>query len=202
MNCDEFDQLVNAKITDARDLVDQIDAEYPSLKKNVYIDYDFGNEEKSTKLHQLQKCVQAQLSSRMSPSIKGCSNSIIDLDSGDILPDKSDGVDDLFHRFLKHSTKLTKNNTRDMRYVFFLLRLQYMFHNIYFAHSILKTDNGVLEIEKITLTIDDEDTIIADSKPRSAFFKLKESLSIKLATKRKEEILKRKLDEEEMEKKS
>lgn len=77
-----------------------------------------------------------------------------------------------------------------------------MFHNNYFANSILKTDNGVVEIENITLTIADEDTIIVDSKPRSAFFKLKESLSIKLATKRKEEIIKRKMDEEEMEKKS
>lgn len=118
MNCDDFDELVNAKITDARDLVDKIDAEYPGLKKNVYIDYDFGNEEKVTKLHQLQKCVQAQLPSRMSPSIRGCSNSIIDLDSGDILPDKIAGVDDLFQRFLKHSTKPPKKNTHDMRYVF------------------------------------------------------------------------------------
>lgn len=127
MNCDEFDELVNAKITDARVLVDQIDAEYQGLSKNVYIDYDFGNEKKVTKLHQLQKCVQAQLPSHMSPSIKGTSNSIIDLDSGDLLPDKNAGVDDLFQRFLKHSTKPTKKNSRDIRYVY----IQYTLARIY-----------------------------------------------------------------------
>lgn len=127
MNCDDFDELVNAKITDARGLLDQIDAEYPGLKKNVYIDYDFGNEEKVTKLDQLQKCVQAQLPSRMNPRIKGCSNSIIDLDSGDVLADQNAGVDDLFQRFLKHSTKPTKTNTQDMRWV-------YLQHTFAYSH--------------------------------------------------------------------
>lgn len=43
---------------------------------------------------------------------------------------------------------------------------------------------------------DDPDDVIQDSKPRSAFFKLKEALGTKLAQKRRDEIMQRKADAE------
>lgn len=70
-------------------------------------------------------------------------------------------------------------------------------------NSILGSNNGVLEMETVTLTTMDKDAdIIPDCKPRSAFFKLKEALSSQLAAKRKEEILRRKADLVDMDKKS
>lgn len=60
-------------------------------------------------------------------------------------------------------------------------------------------------MQNVVLSIhddDDPDDVIQDSKPRSAFFKLKEVLGTKLAQKRRDEIMKRKADAEVATKKS
>lgn len=49
---------------------------------------------------------------------------------------------------------------------------------------------------------DETDEVIQDSKPRSAFFKLKEILGTKLAQRRRDEIMRRKADAEVLRKKS
>lgn len=70
--------------------------------------------------------------------------------------------------------------------------------------SLLSTDNGIVTMHNVVLSlVDDEpDEVIQDSKPRSAFHKLKEALGTKLAQKRRDEIMKRKADAEVTHKKS
>lgn len=60
-------------------------------------------------------------------------------------------------------------------------------------------------MQNVVLSIhgdDETDEIIQDSKPRSAFFKLKQVLGTKLAQKRRDEIMRRKADAEMTSKKS
>lgn len=79
------------------------------------IDYDFGATEKMSKLDQLKECLKSQIYSTLSPSLKGSKNTLIDLDTGNILPENKSGPEELFERFLKHSTKNTKKKPKNVR---------------------------------------------------------------------------------------
>lgn len=188
---DELDELVRATCPNAEKLIQEIAAdqekEAAAPASKISIDYEFGDETSSSKLQSLKESLRTELlnNSRCNPQLRGSLNSVIDLDSGDILPGERAGVEDLVERFYKHAAKKKKPVQQSQQF------------------NILGTGNGVIEMETVTLTSMDKDAdIIPDCKPRSAFFKLKEALSSQLAAKRREEILRRKADEIEMDKKS
>lgn len=84
----------------------------------IPIDYDFGDAKttKLSKLELLKERIQAHVEPNSWPSLRGSSNTIIDLNTGDVLPDQNAGRDELFERFLKHKAKPAKKQARDLRY--------------------------------------------------------------------------------------
>lgn len=58
-------------------------------------------------------------------------------------------------------------------------------------HSILSTDNGVIEMNNVKIESDEQNCI--HSKPRKDYFTLKEELSLRIAAKRKEELKKKQM---------
>lgn len=90
----------------------------PQIAQHIEIDYDFGETAKTvqaSKLDLLKERIQAHVESNSSPSLKGSYNTIIDLNTGDVLPGQNAGRDELFERFLKHKAKPAKKQARDLR---------------------------------------------------------------------------------------
>lgn len=136
----------------------------------------------SSNLDSLKARVSAQLSNsstHSSPSLRGSANTIIDLDTGDVMPALKSGPSELYERFLKHTAKPAARSPAAA---------------VNDSVQILSVTNGLVTMDTVALqsnaTHDDE--VIQDSKPRSAFFKLKAVLADQLAEKRREEIKRRK----------
>lgn len=135
-----------------------------------------------SRLDRLKERINAQLTpanSTISPSLKGEANTLIDLDSGAVLPGRKAGPTELYERFLRHSKPAAAAAGGSLR--------------------VLSADATGLSMETVVLSENlgggiggQGDEIIQDSKPRSAFFKLKAELGKKLALKRSEEIARRK----------
>lgn len=91
----------------------------PPAAPPIHIDYNFEEaivaKPVSSKLALLKERIRANVQPNISPSLKGSSNTIIDLDTGDVLPGQNAGRDELFERFLKHKAKPAKQQPRDLR---------------------------------------------------------------------------------------
>lgn len=138
-----------------------------------------------SRLDRLKERINAQLTPANSPSLKGAANTIIDLDTGAVLPARKDGLTELYERLLKHSkpsTAAAGGNTGAALRVLSADAMGVSMETMFLSENL--SGNGK------------EGVIIQDSKPRSAFFKLKAELGKKLAQNRSEEIAKRKREME------
>lgn len=147
-----------------------------------------------TRLELLQERVRAQLNSTsdiglLSPSLRGTANTIIDLDSGDVMPaPPPTGPIELYQRFLQHSARPSTKKAAATAGCGSL--------------RILSADSSGMSMDTAVYSAGGgggvSEEVIQDSKPRSAFFKLKAALGEKLAQKRREVIRERQREADEV----
>lgn len=104
-------------------------------------------------------------------TLKGDPNSLIDLETGDVISKKPSGPEELFERFLKHKKKSVHKDTAKL--------------------GLCSTDSGKINLDIITVHVHDDDDIIKETTPGSAYVKLKKTLEEKMAEDRRRECLKR-----------
>lgn len=105
----------------------------------------------------------------ITPSFKGTPDTIIDLETGDIQPKKLSGPDELLFKFIQHTKKNKPKNNKIIK--------------------TFSSDSNCLDPELITFDINDDEMVLKESKPGSAYLKLKKVLEEKIAKKRKEQHL-------------
>lgn len=140
--------------SDKEQTVNMKECTVPSLRKPE-IDYNlFSFDQKSDKL-----------------TLKGDPDSLIDLETGDIVAKAPTGPEELFKRFLKHKKKAAHRDTEQL--------------------GLCSTDYGRVNLDIITVHVHDDDEVIQESAPGSAYVKLKMELGEKIANDRRKECLKR-----------
>lgn len=123
---DGFDVLVQAQCPNAERLLEEIAVEEQlkvteSVTNKVTIDYEFGDEKTTTTTSLKDTLLRSELMlsssiGTINPTLGGTVNSVIDLDTGDILPGERAGVDDLLERFMKHAAaKKKKGHSQQLR---------------------------------------------------------------------------------------
>lgn len=151
------------------------------------------------------------------PTLRGNNNMVIDFETNELKRKEKSGVDELFERFLKHSSKNTnaKNESTDLRY-FFLVNFLILFFNkailvcsatqpiiinllrhTFFVFSLFDIITG--HFEKVTHT-SVANKMNTDTKPGQAYFKLKSELNKKINEKRRDLLTKRMEEEKQKQK--
>lgn len=173
---DELDALVNKTCENAEMLLASQADTSPKPSTSVTIDYDLFSHPTPppSKLAQKKAELLANTTIPTFPTLKGTPDMLIDLDSGELKPKTPSGPDVLFQRFAKCSGKKAPAKSPG-------------------SVSILRAENGVIELDTIALTREQEsrDPNGKDPIPGAAFAKLQAGLREKMAKIRMESLKKR-----------
>ncbi|KAH8242077.1 hypothetical protein KR026_000488, partial [Drosophila bipectinata] len=129
------------------------------------------------KISEAIRKLKIEKSSDVSPSLKGDTNMVIDLETGDMFAKKPTGVDDLLQRLMK-TREAKKHKTTE-------------------TVNILTTQHGKLEMSKVNYHHHDEEPVNKEPKPGAAYIKMQEQLKSLIAKKRVEELKKKQAEEQE-----
>ncbi|XP_058465762.1 claspin [Malaya genurostris] len=147
-------------------------------KQNKTVDYDIFPEPSCSKLVSKNVELLAEANIPLYPTLHGSPNMVIDLDSGDVVPQAPTGAAILLERFAKCSGKKSKKNA-----------------NL----NILSTDKGTIQMDTIVLPVnpDDRDPNGKEPVPGASFMKLRQSLREKMEQSRREAFLKRQMESQQ-----
>ncbi|XP_058812683.1 claspin-like [Topomyia yanbarensis] len=170
--CENAEKMLAAQSTESHDYTSSAASVEPTSKQTHPIDYDLFSQSTSSKLAQQKVDLLADAAIPLFPTLHGSPNTVIDLDSGDVMPQAPTGASILLERFAKCSGKKTKKGTN---------------------FSILSTDKGAVEMDTIVLplTPDERDPNGKEPIPGAAFNKLRQSLREKMEQTRREALRKR-----------
>ncbi|KAH8315839.1 hypothetical protein KR067_010844 [Drosophila pandora] len=129
------------------------------------------------KISEVIRKLKIEKSSDVSPSLKGDTNMVIDLETGDMFAKKPTGVDDLLQRLMK-TREAKKHKTTE-------------------TVNILTTQHGKLEMSKVNYHHHDEEPVNKEPKPGAAYIKMQEQLKSLITKKRMEDLKKKQAEEKE-----